>query len=71
MDDESKIKKALLKKALGYIADDVVEEYLLDEDGNIKLSKKKVTKKPKEQAKEITTQQIKDSGRAFRTACVT
>ena len=45
MDDESKIKKALLKKALGYIADDVVEEFLLDEDGNIKLSKKKVTKK--------------------------
>lgn len=45
MDEEEKIRKALLKKALGYQANEVVEEYVLDEDGNEKLSKKKVTKK--------------------------
>lgn len=44
MEDEDKIKKALLKKALGYSADEVVEEYSCD-DGKMKLSKKKVTKK--------------------------
>ena len=45
MTEEEKIKKALLKKALGYCAREVVEEYVLDEDGNKKLAKKKVTKK--------------------------
>lgn len=45
MDDEEKIKKALLKKALGYQTNEVVEEYVLDEEGNAKLSKKKVTRK--------------------------
>ncbi len=45
MEDEEKIKKALLKKALGYNADEVIEEYSFDEEGQIKLSKKKVTKK--------------------------
>ncbi len=45
MQEESdKIKKALLKKALGYNADEVIEEYTLDE-GELVLSKKKVTKK--------------------------
>ena len=44
MNDEDKIRKALLKKALGYSADEVVEEYALDEGGE-KLVKKKVTKK--------------------------
>lgn len=44
MNDEDKIRKALLKKALGYSADEVVEEYALD-DGEEKLVKKKVTKK--------------------------
>ncbi len=44
MNDEDKIRKALLKKALGYSADEVVEEYALDE-GEEKLVKKKVTKK--------------------------
>lgn len=39
------IEKALLKKALGYDCDEVVEEYVVDEEGNAKLSKKKVTKK--------------------------
>ena len=45
MDEEIKLKKALLKKALGYNADEVVCEYVLDEDGQAKLSKKKVTRK--------------------------
>ena len=45
MDDEEKIKKALLKKALGYTTNEVVCEYVLDEDGGERLSKKKVTKK--------------------------
>lgn len=45
MNEEEKLKKALLKKALGYTADEVVCEYTLDEEGVQKLSKKKVTKK--------------------------
>ena len=44
LEEEDKIKKALMKKALGYCADEVVEEYACDE-GEMKLSKKKVTKK--------------------------
>ena len=45
MEDEEQIRNALLKKALGYSADEVVEEYSFNEDGDLKLSKKKVTKK--------------------------
>lgn len=45
MDEEDKIRKALLKKALGYNASEVVEEYSLGEEGELKLAKKKVTKK--------------------------
>lgn len=40
-----KIENALLKKALGYDATEVVEEYVSSEEGEIKLTKKKVTKK--------------------------
>lgn len=43
--EEDKIKQALLKKALGYNASETVEEYGVDEDGNSRLVKKKVTKK--------------------------
>ena len=43
--EESEIKKALIKKALGFKCDEVVEEYSLDENGNPVLLKKKVTKK--------------------------
>lgn len=42
--EEKKLKTALLKKALGYEAKEVIEEYVSD-DGEIRLSKKKVTKK--------------------------
>ena len=40
---EKEIKNALYKKAIGYEANEVVEEFVLDESGD--LSKKKVTKK--------------------------
>lgn len=45
VEEEEKIRKALLKKALGYRTNEVVEEYVLDEDGGQRLAKKKVTKK--------------------------
>lgn len=45
MEEQDKIKKALMKKALGYNADEVVEEYVIDDEGEVRLSKKKVTKK--------------------------
>ncbi len=38
-------KSALIKKALGYDATEIVEEYVSDQEGAIKLTKKKVTKK--------------------------
>lgn len=43
--EEGEIRKALLKKALGFLSDEIVEEYSLDESGNPILNKKKVTKK--------------------------
>lgn len=45
MEDEDKIRKALLKKALGYNANEITEEYVVSDDGNPILSKKRVTKK--------------------------
>ena len=38
-------KSAIVKKALGYDTTEVVEEYVSDDTGEIKLTKKKVTKK--------------------------
>ena len=43
--NEKKLKKEIIKRALGYDADEVVEEYSYDEEGKPKLSKKRVTKK--------------------------
>ena len=43
-DIQKKIKKALAKKAVGYDAKEVVEEYQ-DDEGTLKLTKKRVTKK--------------------------
>ena len=43
--DEEEIKQALLKKALGFESDEIVEEYSSDENGNPVLSKRKITKK--------------------------
>ena len=45
VEDEDKIKKALLKRALGYNASEVVEEYAIDDEGEKRLLKKKITKK--------------------------
>ena len=43
--DSKDFKQALIKKALGYNTTEVIEEYVANEDGDIKLSKKKVTLK--------------------------
>ena len=43
--NEEEVKKALYKKAMGYDCSEVVEEYGTNEDGNLTLTKKKVTKK--------------------------
>lgn len=49
MKNTAKISKALneaiYKKAVGYETDEIVEEYVYDEFGDLKLNKKKVTKK--------------------------
>ena len=42
--ESEKLAKSLLKKAMGYTVDEVVEEYVTEED-NLKLVKKKITKK--------------------------
>ena len=43
-DSLSVIKKALLKKAQGFYADEIIEEYVM-ENGKEQLIKKKITKK--------------------------
>lgn len=43
--DSSDLKSALIKKALGYDVKEVVEEYVGGDEGEIKLTKKKVTLK--------------------------
>lgn len=45
VDLKQDLKDALIKKALGYDVKEVVEEYSSDDDGEVKLSKKKVTTK--------------------------
>ena len=42
---EKDFKDALIKKALGYDATEIIEEYVSSEEGEIKLPKKKVTTK--------------------------
>ena len=42
---QSDFKDALVKKALGYDCTEVVEEYVSGDEGEIRLAKKKVTKK--------------------------
>ena len=43
-DNKEKLNKALIKRALGYTNKEVTEEFSSD-NGNLKLTKKKVTKK--------------------------
>lgn len=45
MTEEERLKKALMRKALGYKTNEVVEEFCVDEQGAQKLSKRKITKK--------------------------
>ncbi len=45
VDLKQDLKEVLIKKALGYDVKEVVEEYSSDGDGEVKLSKKKVTTK--------------------------
>lgn len=44
-EEDKRLKKALVKKALGFDATEVIEEYSADGEGEIKLTKKKVTTK--------------------------
>lgn len=44
-DEKTLIVNALRKKAMGFDNDEIVEEYVCTEDGEIKLSKRKITKK--------------------------
>lgn len=43
--ENDRVKAALVKKAIGYDSTEVVEEYVAGDEGEIRLSKKKVTKK--------------------------
>lgn len=43
--DDNSLRQALIKKALGYDATEIVEEYVTGDEGQVVLSKKKVTKK--------------------------
>jgi hypothetical protein len=43
--DEEEIKQALLKRAIGFVSDEIVEEYVTDENGKAVLSKRKITQK--------------------------
>ena len=43
--EDKDLKDALYKKAVGFLSDEIVEEYSLDENGNSVLNKRKVTKK--------------------------
>ena len=45
VDLKQDLKDALIKKALGYDVKEVIEEYSSDADGQVKLSKKKITTK--------------------------
>ena len=40
-----KIKDALMKRALGYYSNEIVEEFVYDENNQEKIVKKKITKK--------------------------
>lgn len=43
--DTQDVKQALIKKALGYDAKEVVEEYVQNSEGEVQLTKRKVTTK--------------------------
>lgn len=43
--DEDEIKQAICRRAVGFESDEIIEEYVTDENGNPVLSKRKITKK--------------------------
>lgn len=43
--DQKDLRQALIKKALGFDATEVVEEYVQKDDGDVLMTKRKVTKK--------------------------
>ncbi len=45
LSQKEKLKQALIKKAMGFSHNEVVEEYVISEEGDVKLSKRKITKK--------------------------
>lgn len=45
MNEQMELLKTLTKKAKGFSADEIVEEYQSDADGNLTLSKRKVSTK--------------------------
>lgn len=62
---EKELNKALYKKAIGYEANEVVEEYSIDESGGCILNKKKVTKKhisPDLTAAKLLLEKFSDNG---------
>lgn len=61
-DIRKKISKALAKKAVGYDAKEIVEEYQ-DDEGTLRLTKKKITKKhipPDTQAARIVLESMEN-----------
>ncbi|MBO4412517.1 MAG: hypothetical protein J5779_00675, partial [Clostridia bacterium] len=57
------LNEAIYKKAVGYETDEIVEEYVYDESGDLKLNKKKVTKKyisPDLQSVKMLLDKLKD-----------
>ena len=42
---EDELRQALCRRAVGFECDEIVEEYVADENGNAVLSKRKITKK--------------------------
>lgn len=64
MPPKDAIEQALLKKALGYECDEIIEEYAKDEEGCLVLVKKKVTKKhisPDIPAAKMLLEQLEDT----------
>ncbi len=43
--DEQELRQALCRRAIGFECDEIVEEYVTDENGLAVLSKRKITKK--------------------------
>lgn len=70
MPPKDAIEQALLKKALGYECDEVIEEYAKDDDGCLVLIKKRVTKKhisPDIPAAKMLLEKLEDDKNEYET----